>query len=297
MRLSVRPFALASDDAVRFVTAWHEVRGGRTELLGDSIKDWDHLTVLSLRAELEVDTTAVRRSAHLGPKSELMVTVSAGSNSTRLRGPVWIGAVNSSARSRLQIEFDVGGSELGGRLDLVTQLVVSRPDPADGLGASQVGAIIWKHRHSVVLEGDAAQFPAETADLSQPPYNLGRAAWLLETVSDDLDVAAAAAVRLVVNDAHPVMRRVLDGDASAECVLALEAIRWDVARQLIDAALTTPEFIERDEAFEEDSFGWLLASVLATHFPGESARSVRAMRDTERARYEAALQHAARILG
>ena len=297
MRLAVRPFAVASEDSVRFVTAWHEIRGERTELLGESIKDWDYLTVLTLHAELEVDVAAARRSAHLTANSGLAVVLSAASSATRLRGPVWAENVSAPKKQHLRIEVDIAGSELGGRLDLITQLVVSRPEPLDELGPTHRGAIIWRHRHSVLLEGDAPQFPTEPADLSGPPYNLPRAAWLLEIASDDLDVPAAAAVRLVVNEAHPLMRRVLDGDASPEAVQALETVRWDVARQLVDAALALPEFIERDDAFEEDSFGWLLAGVLATHFPGESPRSVRTIRDTQRARYEAALQDAARILG
>lgn len=297
MRLAVRPFAVAADDSVRFTTSWHDVTGDDAELLGESIKDWDHLTVLRFRADLEVDTASVRRSAHLGAGAGLMVAVSAGSSSTRMRGPVWTAAVTSTRRERLQIEFEVAGGELGGRLDLITQLVVTEPDPVDELGARHRGAIIWRDRHSVLLEGDAAQFPTETADLSAAPYNMPRAAWLLELFTDDLDVAAAAAVRLVVNDAHPVMRKVLDGDASAEAVLALEAMRWDVARQLIETGLSAPEFVERDEAFEEDSFGWLLRSVIATHFPGESPRSLLALRNRERPRFEAALQDAARALG
>jgi hypothetical protein len=148
-----------------------------------------------------------------------------------------------------------------------------------------------------MLEGDAPQFPTETADLSAAPYKLPKAAWLLEILSDDLDMAAAAAVRLIVNEVHPLIQRILDGDASADAVIALETLRWDVARQLIEMALTTPEFIERDEAFEEDSFGWLLTSVVTTHFPGESPRSLRTMREMQRSRYEAALQDAARVFG
>lgn len=297
MRLAVRPFAVAADDSVRFTTAWHEVRGDHVELLGESIKDWDYLTVLRLRADLEVDTAAVRRSAHLGSSAALMVAVSAGSSSTRIRGPVWARDLTPTTAERVQIEFEVAGGELGGRLDLITQLIVGEPDPADELGSPHRGAIIWRDRHSVVLEGDAAQFPTETADLSAAPYNLPKAAWLLEIVTDDLDVAAAAAVRLVVNDAHPVMRRVLDGDSSADAVLALEAMRWDVARQLIETGLNTPEFVERNETFEEDSFGWILASIVATHFPGESPRSLSALRDVEPSKFEATLQDAARVLG
>jgi hypothetical protein len=297
MRLTVRPFAVASDEAVRFSTGWRVVRGDRGEALGDSIRDWDYMTVLSLQAEIEIDVTEVRRSAHVGKKCGLTVVVSAGSSTTRMRGPIWSGQVWSVSRERLRLGADIAGGELGGRLDLLTQLVVSEPDPVDDLGASMPGTILWASRHSVMLEGDGPQFPTEPGDLSRPPYGLAKAAWWLDIVTDDLDVAAAAAVRLIVNQAHPVMRRVLDGDTSSETVLALEASRWDVARQLIEFALDSPEFSERFGTFHEDSFGRLLSNIVLTHFPGETPETLRAMRTVRRARFEAALQNAARIFG
>jgi hypothetical protein len=205
--------------------------------------------------------------------------------------------VTSTTTQRLPIEFDLAGAELGGRLEITTQIVVVRPDPEDELGASMRGTVIWRQRHRVLLEGDAAQFPTETADLAVPPHNMHRAGWLLDVEAADLDMNAGAAVRLIINESHPLMRRVLDGDASPDAVVALEVMRWDVARQLIDIALDTPEFLERDEAFEEDSFGWLLNAVITTHFPGENPRSLHAMRERERGRYETMLQDQARILG
>lgn len=297
MRLAVLPFALAAEEAVRFTNPWHDVRDGHAEVLGDAIRDWDPMTVLRLRAVIEVDVPAVLRTARLNHRTGLAVAVSAGSSSTRLRGPVWMQNIKSSSTECLDIEFDVAGAELGGRLDLMTQLVVVQPEGEDKLGASLRGTIIWRHRESVMLEGDAAQFPTETADLSGPPYDLPRAGWMLQIAPDDLDVTAAAAVRLIVNESHPLMQRVLEGDSSPEAVAAVEVMRWDVARQLIDVALSTPAFIERDEAFEEDSFGWLLFAIIGTHFPGESPRSLRNLQETDRAAFEVMLQHQSRILG
>ena len=66
MRLAVRPFAVASDEAARFTAGWRVVRDEHAEVLGDSIRDWDYMTVLTLQAELEVDVTEVLHSAHLG---------------------------------------------------------------------------------------------------------------------------------------------------------------------------------------------------------------------------------------
>lgn len=297
MRLTVRPFAVASDQAVRFTMGWRLVRADQVEALGDSIRDWDYMTVLLLQAEIEIDVTEVRRSAHLGKKCSLTVVVSAGSSATRMRGPIWSGQVWSVTRERLRIGVDVAGGELGGRLDLLTRLIMSEPDPADDLGATARGTILWTNRHSVMLEGDGPQFPTEPGDLSRPPHALPKAAWWLDIVTDDLDVAAAAAVRLIVNQAHPVMSRVLDGDTSAESVLALETSRWDVARQLIEFGLDSPEFAERFGTFEEDSFGRLLTNIMLMHFPGETPETLRVMRAVRRARFEAGLQNAARILG
>lgn len=297
MRLAVRTFAVASDDAIRFTAAWRVIRDDHAEALGDSIRDWDYMAVLPLQAELEVDVTEVRRSAHIGKNCALSVVVSAGSSATRMRGPIWSGQVWSMTRERLRIGVQIAGGELGGRLDLVTQLVVVSPDPIDELGATTRGTILWTHRHSVMLEGDGPQFPTEPGDLSRPPYRLPKAAWLLDIVTDDLDVAAAAAVRLIVNQTHPVMRHVLDGDTSPESVLALETSRWDVARQLIEFALDSAEFLERFGTFEEDSFGRLLTNVMTIHFPGETPDSLRTMRAANRPRFESSLQNAARILG
>jgi hypothetical protein len=297
MRLAVRPFAVASDEAVRFTAGWRVVRDDHTEALGDSIRDWDYMTVLALQAELEIDVTEVRRSAHTGTKSGLAVVVSAGSSATRMRGPIWTGQVWSVTRERLRIGTRIAGAELGGRLDLLTQLVLSQPDPIDDLGATTRGTVLWANRHSVMLEGDGPQFPTEPGDLSRPPHALPKAGWWLDIVTDDLDVAAAAAVRLIVNQAHPVMRRVLDGDTSPDAVLALETSRWDVARQLIEFALDSPEFTEGFGNFEEDSFGCLLTNIMTMHFPGETPESLRTMRFQRRARFEASLQNAARFLG
>jgi hypothetical protein len=297
MRLTVPPFAVASEDAMRFTTGWQTIRSGQGEALGDSIQDWDYMTVLSLQAEVEIDVSEVRRSAHIGKKCGLKVVVSAGSSATRMRGPIWSGQVTSPTWERLRIGAQVAGTELGGRLDLFTQLVVSNPDPVDHLGATARGTILWNNRRSVLLEGDGPQFPTEPGDLSNPPTTLPKAAWWLDIITDDLDVVAAAAVRLIVNQAHPVMRRVLDGDTSPVSVLAIDASRWDVARQLIEFALDSPEFEERFGTFEEDSLGRLLTNVMQMHFPGETPQTLRRMRAVRRAGFEAALQNSAGLFG
>lgn len=293
MRLAVRPFAMASEDSVRFSKPWHQLRtDGEDQLLGAAIEDWDYMTVLRLNSELDIGRTEALERAHLGPKSELTIVISAGSSATKVRRPVWLQALSGAKTQRLSVEIELPGDELGGRLDLITQLVVSKPDPADELAPTAIGSTIWREKHSVFLEGSAPQFPTESGDLSQPPYRCAHAAWVLEVIADDIEMPAAAAVRLIINDTHPLMRRILEGDSSPECVTALETIRWDVARQLVELALTDDVFLEHDGTFEEDTLGSLLMNVININFPGQTPRALRSIRETNRARYEVLLQDA-----
>lgn len=296
MRVAVLPFALAAENSVSFITRWQDVRHGKAQEVTETIPEWDHMAVLSLHAAIEVDVGAVLSSAHLGKRTGLAVEVSAGSSSTRMRGPVWMEKITSDQTHVLDIAIDLSGSEIGGRLDLITQVVVVQPDSEDQLSASLPGTIIWRHRQSVLLEGDASQFPTETADLSAPRYNVPQAGWLLH-VADNLDLSAAAAIRLVVNETHPMMQQVLEGAETPMTVAALGVMRWDVARQLIELALDNDEFIERYDTFDEDTLGWLLAAILGAYFPGESPRAMRAGRDSDRSRFETRLQDHAKVLG
>ncbi len=297
MRMSLAPFATASDEGINFVTSWQIVREGLSQTLGEFVSDWDYMTRLHLKAELQIDLPAVRSSTHQGASAEFALVVSAGSNTTRMRGPIWCENIPSGEERLLTVDTQLSGWEIGGRLDLVTTLTVIDPDPIDELGASACGSILWRNHHRVALEGDVSQFPTESADLSQPPYSCPQAGWRLEVDTDDLDANAAGAVRLIINHTHPVMKPVLEGLDSPETTLAMHTLRWDVTRQLINLALDSPEFVERYPSFDEDTLGWTLTNVVRTHFPGESLSSLSAMRDSRRADFESMLQNATGMFG
>lgn len=297
MRTWVIPFARATDDDIWFSTPWQIVRDGASQSLGEFISDWDCMSQLRFTAEVRLNLTSTYSNTHQGKSAQFAMVVSAASNTTRMRGPIWSADLPQDELPRLSIDTELSGYELGGRLDLLTTLILTNPDPTDAIGASVQGAILWQNRHPVALEGDATRFPTESADLSQAPYNCPRAGWRLETDADDLDAIAAATVRLLVNHSHPVMKTVLEGVDSPEATAAMRAMRWDVARQLVDVALDSDEFIERYGSFEEDTLGWTLTNVLRAHFPGETASSLRAMRHLSPAEFESKLQDAAGILG
>lgn len=114
--------------------------------------------------------------------------------------------------------------------------------------------------------------------------------------TEDLDSAALGSVRLVLNESHPAVARMLAGDASPEANATLSALRWDVARYLILNALDSDEFVARGGVFEEETLGAMLAGILTLHWPGESPRALRQLRRTEPARFERELQDRAGLL-
>jgi hypothetical protein len=297
MRLAVTPFAKAADHEITFTCPWQIVHEGTARVLGDFVNEWDYMTRLHLTADLQLDMSAIRHTTHQGGSAKFAVVVSAASNATRLRGPIWSSSIAPGEKQLLKVDTEIGGFELGGRLDLLTTLVLADPDPIDKIGAPAKGAILWQHRHPVALEGDASQFPTESVDLSQPPYRRPRAGWLLEADMEDLDAVAAGAVRLLVNHSHPVMKAVLDGVDSSETALAMHTLRWDIARQLIVLALDSGEFVDRQGSFEEDTLGWTLTNIVRTHFPRETYMSLRAIRDSQPAEFESMLQDASGIFG
>lgn len=293
MRTNAAPFPLAPADAARFSIAWQLHTPAGPVALADDVPSWDYLATIDLSAVLEVDSDAVREACHLGQKSKLRVVVIAASSTTKMRGPV---ANIPVVAGQMPIDLHVLGHELGGRLTLDTLLVAAEVERTDSLSPRAAGSILWRHRTTTWLEGESARFPTEVASLAESPYFAPGALWYVDVRSDDLEAAALGSVRLVLNESHPAVGRLLAGDESPETNTTLSVLRWDVARQLILTALDSDEFVERDGLFEEDTLGALLGGILALHWPGESPRAVRQLRRTEPARFERELQDRAGLL-
>jgi hypothetical protein len=298
MRTAITPFSRVNDDDIRFIRQWHVRQDGLEKPLGACIEVWDFMTELELSAGLDIQIDSVRASTHQGANSAFGLVVSASSSTTRLRGPVWKSdPLRGESVREVGVEVRLAGFELGGRLDLLTSLVLVEPDPISEIGAISKGSILWQNRHQTFLEGHGPQFPTEGADFSIAPYDIPRAGWRLEFDLDDLDSAAGGAIRLLVNDNDPLMTAVRQGIDSPEVAMAIRTMRWDVARQLIWACLDSDEFIERYGSFAEDSVGWVLTNILNQHFAGDAPSSLRAIRDSSRPDFESRLQHAAGLVG
>jgi hypothetical protein len=293
MRTSAAPFASAATESVRFKVPWQlHTLSGPTPLL-DEVPAWDYQTTIALSAVLEVDADAVRETCHLGASSKLCIIVSAASSTTKMRGPVAVAPVSAGP---VDVDIQLRGHELGGRLILDTMLLAAAIERTDALSPHAAGSILWRQRKTSWLEGESARFPTEVANLAAPPFFAPKALWFVDVRTDDLDSAALGAVRLILNENHQAIARLLAGDTSPETRATLSTLRWDVSRQLILAALDCDDFVECDGHFDDETLGQMLAGILTLYWPGESPRVLRQLRRTDPARFERELQDRAGLL-
>lgn len=287
MRTSAVPYPTAPSDAVRFVVPWQVRTPSGALPLSDDFPGWDYQAVIDISARVEVDLDEVRTACHLGSGTRLQLVVSASSTSTKVRGLVAVVPVSTPSVS---LDATMQGHELGGKLVVDTLLVATNIERSDALSPRLAGSILWRSRKTSWLEGEGSRFPTEVADLGAAPFLTPGALWFVDVRLDDLDASALGSVRLVLNESHPAVARLLAGDSAPETTAMMSALQWDVARQLVLRALECDEFVERSDGFEEDTLGAMLLNVLSIHWPGESPRSLRQLSRTEPSRFERELQ-------
>jgi hypothetical protein len=152
-------------------------------------------------------------------------------------------------------------------LRTIVSAVIGVPGARHPLAATRSGSILWSDEFQTVLEGSASRFPTEALsfkDYGQEPRDC---AWRLDIDTSDIEAPALSAVRIVFNTDHPAYRRLAGAQGDVEAVLTRQFLAYDVARQLVTAALAQPEFKAVD--YERGSIGNILRARLATYFGQE----------------------------
>ncbi|GAA1840602.1 hypothetical protein GCM10009772_17830 [Pseudonocardia alni subsp. carboxydivorans] len=276
---------------------WLRASADSLDELPAEIPDWDYGTVLRLRRPMRVDGLRARLECGLPRDSRIMLTVVWSAANSSLRGRAWQGPVPDEPDVTVEIDFDLPGDELGGRLDLETTLTLRAggTSPASPAAPSRPGSVLWQDIRSVMLQGDAVLFPLSIVDFEHLPYPTG-AAWHLE-LGHDLESQALGSILLLANKRRPVVTAALENaaDPTDADKLVLSAIRSEVVRSLIERALVDDEF-DLDLGYAAGSVGALLASVVRNTFPGKSLESLRRDRDHEPILFTSQIQNATGLL-
>lgn len=266
-----------------------------TELPAD-LPTWDYDTVLHLRRPMRLDGLRARQACGLAADSELTLTVVWSAANSSLRGRAWQVVIPARDALDVEIDFDLPGDELGGRLDLETTLALRSAGRSGSPAApSRPGSVLWRNVQSVMLQGDAVLFPLSIVDFEHLFYPIG-AAWHLE-LGHDLESQALGSMLLLANKRNPVVTGALEAAANPSDAdrRVLSAIQSDVVRTLVERALVDENF-DPDFDYPIGSVGALLISVLERTFQGRNLESLRRERSQEPSLFTTRIQDATHLL-
>ncbi len=275
---------------------WSRLTPDGSEPLPETLLDWDYSTTLSLHRPATVDGLRLRKLSGLTEDAEVDLSVQWYATSSLLRGQAWRLPLPVEDGFEAPVDFRLPGDDLGGTLELVTNVVLRSPGSGRSHAAARrPGSVLWSDRQRVLLEGDNTLFPIATADFHDLPYPTG-AGWYLH-IDEDLEGAALGSILLLVNERHEVVMRAVEAAASPTEAdrRVLSTLRADVLRSLVERALTDEDLTEETE-YPAGSLGALLRTVVRNAFPAFSMEALRRERQTAPALFGSRLQETAQLL-
>ncbi|MGY1663879.1 hypothetical protein ACI78Q_21835 [Geodermatophilus sp. SYSU D00705] len=267
-----------------------ELRGTR-QPLPLLLKSWDYTSTISLESTVRVSRDKVLKECGLSFDAEIAVTALWSAPSTTAR---FVGATVPVVGDRaINLAFDVPPGVAGGRLTIERLIVLVRPGSSGApLAASRPGSILWREpreeQASCLLEGDASRFPTDVIDFGRSGLGDAGGIWWLHHDLADLDANPLSCLRIRINSAHPVGARLVRGGTDSEEIRSI--LYWDIHRLLVHAALDSDEFVSGWDNFRVGSLGYTLEQLCRRLWPYEDGSSLRARRESDRSRFEAAMQ-------
>lgn len=253
---------------------WLLTLQGEEVPLPEHLDEWDYNLDLSVRRVVTIDADAVREQCALPPDAPLAMSVVWHARGSGLRARAALVEVGE-AKPELELALTIPGSRVSGTLAIDTFLILPRAVAhLDPIAPRRAGSVLWRRRSTLRLQGDGSQFPIALADFTQSSLP-SAAGWHLE-IDGPLDAAAMGSILLLVNSRHKVVATAFAsaGKPRPTDKLVLSAVYSDVARTLVEYALTRDDFVDEAQ-FADESLGALLRDVFAQMFSGRSIRDVR----------------------
>jgi hypothetical protein len=297
VRLQHVPYLQAALDSVT-PGEWWLRQDNLNDHLPDVLPDWEPTQTLHLLRTLEIDLESVRRDCQLEPGETVRVAAVWRCNTTGLRGAgTRVDLAGSDRSTRVELNVLLQGSDLGGTLELETQLVLPhRVDTRHGLAPARAGSVLWNDVYRVELGGSSGRFPMELVDFEASAWLPPRAGWFLDWDPDDLDRPLLGELRLLVNEKHEaVLRAVTVPKPLLPERVVRDEIRCDVARTLIIGALQNEQFVADNSQFEDASVGAAIRGMIAVWFPTDTVEGLAQYWKSRPREFETYIQHSLRL--
>jgi hypothetical protein len=295
MRATVAPYLQPPVGTVNH-SGWRVVDAAGDIPLASDVPHWDYQCVLPLAAAISIERETALQHCQLDVDSELAVIVTARSDHTSAHGAIANVVVPRQARYDLAVEARLPGHSLGGRLELMTALVVTHPRPLGPLAPRRPRSILWRDRQRSNLEGSASRFPTDAADFRETRPSEARSSWHLHVDITDPDASFMSAARLTLNTASEAIRRLLAGHPAPDTPLLLRTLRWDVTRQLVMYALSWEEVDDSPADHDSTTVAGVLRSLLAQIWPLDAPSAIRERWRQNPELLELQIQHHAYLL-
>lgn len=246
MNSAVLPFLTIPGELIE-CSPWRiELSTGAAQEDPEFLENWDNATNLRLSREVRLDIEAASGALRIPPDQiTLELVVTAGTGTGRLPVEKWIALrrpVEGDATQML-IEFTVQGERLADalHLDMAVVLAEAPGNATSAISPKHQGAMLWRERKRIRLEGDISRFPVSETDLGILLGETWRdALWHLQVDWSDHGADFDTAVRLHVNSRHNgFTRKFRQGDPETlQCVMA------DVMAQITRGWLQCGEELE-----------------------------------------------------
>lgn len=288
MKIRVAPFRVPVIDRFGPVE-WVRIQGEDEVRLPEYLRDWDPGTNLRLGARVQIDAAGVFEDTGVPSDADLRLMIGWVSRSTSISGGE-LGPSISMEATRLAVETVVPGREVGGVLELEVAVVLAEASAPGEFSASRPGSVLWRDTHKLGLEGDHTRFPVAVVDFRDLAGRDSRSAWWFDWDPRDLSLPVMGGMQLYVNLAHEVVAEAITTGTNVDGArFVRDAMKLDIARNMIAAALTNDDF-DLDRTYEEDSIGAALQGLIRLAFPKQTLSSLRFRYGGRPAEVEADLQ-------
>lgn len=298
--LRVLPFATISEFSSEGVQleAWKLNGKEFGNLTVASLSEFDPTHVQNFTRIARISPGEAAREALQGKKAEFALVAETRSSHTGLRSTFEICSFKSTdARFTQEIEIDLENCETGGRIQLCTKVVLVVADPVESISASEVGSIVFSEEKYLDVEAYYEDFPhLEPAQLNGHLNLNPGPIWIVEIDASNLDVHATQALNVSVNAESAVGLGLLNG--KKEYIPLRGAMMVDICRQLINAALDSPDFEtefaekgHRSFSANPNSIGGFMYSTLLLCGFVESLAECRLMREIRPMEFEARIHN------
>jgi hypothetical protein len=294
MARAVYPFLTLPDDLPE-LSPWRITASGTVYENPDFIPGWDYAEGLFVERDFRIDHR--RAAQELGiPDEELalraVVRSGTGGNLLPTSARTEFDEILPKKSTQGTVSFNLNGNELSRivHLELVIVLERSPGGAVSPLAPQTSGAVLWRDRKRIRIEGDQSRFPVSEVDLAEMLGNLGRGTlWYLDADLSDLGAPFDSVIRLYVDgQAKEFVDRFRSGDP-----YTIQTVMADVMVQL-----TTGFIVEdRHSAFaatdENESVGSVVLSWINDAFGNK--REAERLLNHDPGRFHAALNALSQI--